>query len=76
MRDAAGAVTGVAVVARDVTHARQLARQLSHQATHDALTGLVNRDEFERRLSRALAKPPRSRASTPSASSISTDSSG
>jgi len=55
MRDTAGAVTGVAVVARDITHARLLARQLSHQATHDALTGLVNRDEFERRLSRALA---------------------
>ena len=55
IRDAAGAISGVAVVARDVTHARRLARQLSHQATHDALTGLVNRDEFERRLARALA---------------------
>jgi diguanylate cyclase (GGDEF)-like protein/PAS domain S-box-containing protein len=55
IRNAEGAVSGVAVVARDVTHARLLARQLSHQATHDALTGLVNRDEFERRLSRALA---------------------
>lgn len=55
IRDAAGVISGVAVVARDVTHARLLARQLSHQATHDALTGLVNRDEFERRLARALA---------------------
>jgi diguanylate cyclase (GGDEF)-like protein/PAS domain S-box-containing protein len=52
--DSSGAVTGIAVVARDVTHARLLARQLSHQATHDPLTGLVNRSEFERRLGRAL----------------------
>jgi diguanylate cyclase (GGDEF)-like protein len=44
----------VILIARDVTHARQLARQLSHQATHDALTDLVNRAEFERRLTQAL----------------------
>jgi len=55
IRDPSGAITGAAVVARDVTHARLIARQLSHQATHDALTGLVNRAEFERRLARALA---------------------
>jgi diguanylate cyclase (GGDEF) domain len=54
IRDSSGAVTGAAVVARDVTHARLIARQLSHQATHDALTGLVNRGEFERRLARVL----------------------
>ena len=55
IRGASGIVTGAAVVARDVTHARLIARQLRHQATHDALTGLVNRREFERRLVRALA---------------------
>jgi diguanylate cyclase (GGDEF)-like protein/PAS domain S-box-containing protein len=55
IRDSSGAITGVTVVARDVTHARLIARQLSHQATHDALTGLVNRTEFERRLARVLA---------------------
>ncbi len=55
IRDGSGAVTGATVVARDVTHARLIARQLSHQASHDALTGLVNRGEFERRLGRALA---------------------
>ena len=55
IRDAAGVVTGAAVVARDVTHARLIARELAHQATHDPLTGLVNRSEFERRLARALA---------------------
>jgi len=55
IRGASGAVTGAAVVARDVTHARLIAQQLRHQATHDALTGLVNRREFERRLAHALA---------------------
>lgn len=37
----------------DVTESRKLARQLSYQATHDALTGLVNRYEFEQRLAEA-----------------------
>jgi diguanylate cyclase (GGDEF)-like protein len=55
IRDAMGAVTGTMLIARDITRARQAARQLTHQATHDALTGLVNRTEFERRLSQALA---------------------
>lgn len=50
IRDAADATTGVVVVFRDVTQERELTRQLAHQATHDALTGLVNRFEFERRL--------------------------
>ncbi|HEX6107099.1 MAG TPA: diguanylate cyclase, partial [Gemmatimonadales bacterium] len=54
IRDPSGAVTGATIVARDVTHARLIARQLAHQATHDALTGLVNRSEFERRLERAV----------------------
>jgi diguanylate cyclase (GGDEF)-like protein/PAS domain S-box-containing protein len=55
IHDRGGAIAGATVVARDVTHARLIARQLSHQATHDALTGLVNRSEFERRLARAFA---------------------
>ena len=40
---------------RDVTNARRMAKQLAHQARHDALTGLVNRTEFERRLGRTIA---------------------
>lgn len=39
---------------RDVTDMRGMARQMTHQATHDALTGLVNRREFERRLGQLL----------------------
>jgi diguanylate cyclase (GGDEF)-like protein/PAS domain S-box-containing protein len=46
---------GAVLVFRDVTESQALTRQLSYQATHDALTGLVNRHEFERRLERVLA---------------------
>jgi len=54
LRDASGAITGATIIARDVTRARYIAKELAHQATHDPLTGLVNRSEFERRLTRAL----------------------
>jgi diguanylate cyclase (GGDEF)-like protein/PAS domain S-box-containing protein len=37
----------------DITEARALSQQLRFQAAHDALTGLVNRREFENRLERA-----------------------
>ena len=47
-------IVGAVLVIRDVTEARRTARQLSYQASHDALTGLVNRREFERRLERIL----------------------
>ena len=49
-----GATLGAVLVFHDVTQSRQLTRQLAHDATHDALTGLINRPEFERRLGRAL----------------------
>lgn len=39
------------VVIEDVSVARKLSSELSHQARHDALTGLINRREFEQRLS-------------------------
>jgi len=48
--DGKNASIGVVLVFRDVTQERKLTQQLAHQATHDALTGLVNRREFERRL--------------------------
>ena len=54
IRDSDNASIGVVLVFRDVTEERKLAQQLSHQATHDTLTGLVNRLEFERRLSHLL----------------------
>jgi len=38
----------------DNTESHELSEKLSFQATHDALTGLVNRTEFENRLKRVL----------------------
>jgi diguanylate cyclase (GGDEF)-like protein/PAS domain S-box-containing protein len=49
-----GDVVGTVVVLRDVSELRGLTRQMWYQASHDALTGLVNRREFERRLEEAL----------------------
>jgi diguanylate cyclase (GGDEF)-like protein/PAS domain S-box-containing protein len=54
IRDRSGRVTGIVVVFHDVSHVRQYAARLSYQASHDALTGLINRHEFEHRLSIAL----------------------
>src|SRR5579863_7645750 len=54
MRSAVGEQLGAVVLLHDVSEQRGLARQMSYQATHDALTGLVNRREFERRLEEAI----------------------
>jgi diguanylate cyclase (GGDEF)-like protein/PAS domain S-box-containing protein len=54
IRDRNGVTTGVVLVFHDVTEKRRVSRKLSHEAAHDALTSLVNRKEFERRLTRAL----------------------
>ncbi len=47
-------IRGAVLVFRDVTESHALASQLAWQASHDALTGLVNRREFERRLTHVL----------------------
>lgn len=49
-----GHVIGAILVFHDTTDKRRLAKQISWQATHDALTGLVNRLEFERQLGQLL----------------------
>jgi len=54
IRDRSGRITGVVLVLHDVSRERQYAATLSYQASHDALTGLINRREFELRLARAL----------------------
>jgi diguanylate cyclase (GGDEF)-like protein/PAS domain S-box-containing protein len=48
------AIIGVVLLMHDVSEIRGLARQMSYQASHDALTGLINRREFERRLEDAV----------------------
>ena len=54
IRDRSGRVIGVVMVFHDVSQERRLQRALSYQATHDALTGLINRREFEHRLNETL----------------------
>ena len=49
-----GETSGAVVLLHDVTELRGIARQMSYQASHDALTGLVNRREFERRLQEGI----------------------
>jgi diguanylate cyclase (GGDEF)-like protein/PAS domain S-box-containing protein len=46
--------SGLVLVLHDTSELRGLTRQMTYQASHDALTGLVNRREFERRLLEAL----------------------
>jgi len=55
IRSEDGSVLGVVLVFHDVTEQRRLSGEMSHRATHDALTGLVNRADFEVRLRKALS---------------------
>jgi len=43
------------VVCEDVTEAHDLTEKISFQASHDALTGLANRSEFDRRINQLVA---------------------
>jgi diguanylate cyclase (GGDEF)-like protein/PAS domain S-box-containing protein len=54
IRDRMGNIIGAVMVFHDVSKESRLFRQLSYQASHDALTGLINRREFENRLVAAL----------------------
>jgi len=47
-------IVGLVLVLHDTSELRGLTRQMTYQASHDALTGLVNRREFERRLQEAM----------------------
>ncbi len=49
-----GSIAGVVVIMHDVSERRGLAQQMSYQAAHDALTGLINRREFERHIEQSL----------------------
>jgi diguanylate cyclase (GGDEF)-like protein/PAS domain S-box-containing protein len=50
IRDRIGNIVGAVMVFHDVSRESRLFRQLSYQASHDAVTGLINRREFENRL--------------------------
>lgn len=54
IRDRDGNVAGAVLVFHDISQERQLHRKLAYYASHDSLTGLINRREFEERLSSAL----------------------
>lgn len=54
IRDRSGRIIGAVMVFHDVSKERRLRRALAYQASHDALTGLINRREFESRLNEAL----------------------
>jgi diguanylate cyclase (GGDEF)-like protein/PAS domain S-box-containing protein len=56
IRDGDGNIVGVVLVFHDVTKAHEMAKQMGWAATHDSLTGLFNRAEFERRLTKLLAR--------------------
>jgi diguanylate cyclase (GGDEF)-like protein/PAS domain S-box-containing protein len=54
IRDRAGNLIGAVMVFHDVSKERRLHRALHYQASHDTLTGLINRREFENRLTAAV----------------------
>ena len=55
IRDRRGNVLlGAVLVFKDVTQLRGMEREMIYLASHDALTGLINRREFEARLKRAI----------------------
>lgn len=56
LRNAKRLIIGAVLVLRDVTEIRRLAHKMSYQTSHDALTGLINRREFEHCLDTALEK--------------------
>lgn len=57
-----GFFCGYRGIGRDITEAQSLSKQLKHQATHDALTGLVNRREFEHQLNQIIGNMQASQA--------------
>lgn len=56
IHDARGAPIGAVLVFRDMSEQYRLGREMEYRATHDTLTGIINRDEFDRRLNAILAE--------------------
>jgi len=55
VKDQDGIVTHFVAIQHEITQQKLLEQQMAYDATHDALTDLVNRREFERRLNCAVA---------------------
>ena len=56
IRNSDGETLGAVLVFHDVSEQRRLSREMRHRASHDTLTGLINRAEFDRRLTRVFEK--------------------
>jgi len=54
IKDQDDSVSGTVVVFKDVSEIRNMIERMVFQATHDALTGLLNRIEFEQQLKAAI----------------------
>jgi len=50
-----GILTGAVIVFRNVAESRALNKKMEYMATHDSLTGLLNRNEFERQVNTQIA---------------------
>ena len=72
IRNRAGSIVGAVLVFQDMSREREYVSRLSHLASHDALTGLINRREFEHRLQPVLASGRARPSSTRCSISIST----
>lgn len=55
IKDDSDHTVGVVLVFYDVSEEQRLGQEIQYRATHDPMTGLYNRDEFERRLNVTLA---------------------
>ncbi len=57
IRDRSARIVGAVLVIQDMSRERRYAAQLSSLASHDALTGLLNRREFEQRVRAIVDRP-------------------
>ncbi|QCU89724.1 EAL domain-containing protein [Thiomicrorhabdus sediminis] len=56
IRDSEGCIIYLVAEGQDITERKRVEKKISYHASHDALTGLINRYEFEHRLSLLLQR--------------------